>query len=326
MTKQQTAAGVGGFLGILILILDGKTALIGASKGLELCIRTLIPSLFPFFVFSILMTSSLVGSSIGLLKPVGRLFHIPRGAESLLIASFLGGYPVGAQCVAAAHRRGQLNTDTAQRMLAFCSNAGPSFLFGIVGVFFPQRQAPWVLWAIHIISAWMVAQLIPSCQETVGTPCGSSVSLSDAMTAAVKTMGSVCGWVVLFRVILEFLDRWALWLLTPAFQVAITGLLELANGCCCLPYISSLPVRFMVCSGMLALGGICVALQTSSVTGDLSLKFYFIGKGLQCIFSLLLCCGILFEAWWIPLLLLPGTLVISAKTKNRSRNPENAVV
>ena len=46
---------------MLALILDGRTAIDGARQGIELCLRTVIPSLFPFFVLSILLTSSLLG-------------------------------------------------------------------------------------------------------------------------------------------------------------------------------------------------------------------------------------------------------------------------
>ena len=34
-------------LGILVLILDGKTAILGAGDAIELCLASVIPSLFP---------------------------------------------------------------------------------------------------------------------------------------------------------------------------------------------------------------------------------------------------------------------------------------
>ena len=46
---------------MLALILDSKTALLGAQSGLDLCVRTVIPSLFPFFVISILLTAPFGG-------------------------------------------------------------------------------------------------------------------------------------------------------------------------------------------------------------------------------------------------------------------------
>lgn len=106
MKRRNFWTGICVSLGMLALILDGRTAIEGARQGIGLCLRTVIPSLFPFFVLSILLTSSLLGSSLIVLRPLGRLFGMPEGAESLLIPAFLGGYPVGAQNVAAAFRSG----------------------------------------------------------------------------------------------------------------------------------------------------------------------------------------------------------------------------
>lgn len=325
MTVQQLTAGISGIIGLMILILDGKTALSGAYEGLMLCIQTLIPSLFPFFLFSGLVTTAFVGSRFSLLRPIGRLFGIPQGAESLLIPSFLGGYPVGAQSVASAFQNGQLSRADAERMLSFCSNAGPSFLFGIIGFMFPERETPWILWGIHIISAWMVSRFFlgPCIPANIRK---SQISLTAAMTAAVKTMASVCGWVILFRVILAFLYRWFFWMVDTPWQVILTGILELSNGCCNLHQIDSLQFRFCVCSAILALGGVCVTLQTASVTQGLSLRYYYIGKLLQSIFSLILSIAFVLghPTFFITTLLFFA--IFFGKIKNTGSNPKKAVV
>ena len=68
-------------------------------------------------------------------------------------------------------------------------------------------------------------------------------------------MGNVCGWVILFRILIAFLERWFLWLLPASVRVAVTGLLELSNGCCALAEIKDFKMRFLLCSGMLSFGG-----------------------------------------------------------------------
>jgi len=324
MTIQRLLAGLSGFIGIFILILDGKTALFGAAEGIALCVQTIIPALFPFFLFSALLTGAFVGSPIGLLRPIGKSFRIPAGGESLLIASFLGGYPVGAQSVAEACKNGQLSSAVAERMLSFCSNAGPSFLFGIVAFMFRDRRIAWLLWAIHIVTAWINAQLFMEGDEPILQGI-HSISISSAMTASVKTMASVCSWVILFRVILSFLDNWIFWLLDNPARVVISGMLELSNGCCSLAEIGDPKLRFVICSGMLALGGLCVTMQTASVAQGLNLRYYYIGKLLHCISSLVFSICLVYEVWAIPVLsiLLAG---IYGKTKNTGGNPRKAIV
>ena len=317
MGKRKLWSGIGAFVGMLILILDGKIAMEGAQIGVELCIRTVIPSLFPFFLLSILVTGTLLGEKLPLLTGIGRLFHIPKGAESILIPAFLGGYPVGAQCIAQSFRAGQLDRATAERMLAFCSNAGPAFLFGMVGSIFPKRWMVWAIWGILILSAWLVSLLYPCRNSEAAFQPGEEVSVTAALSSATRVMASVCGWVVLFRVIIAFLSRWCLWVFPTLVQVAITGILELSNGCCELTAVTDIPLRFVLCTGMLSLGGICVTLQTLSVTGGLSLKYYFPGKLLQTAFSILLAASIACRLPFL-LLLIPVPFLLRLRKKENS--------
>ncbi len=275
-------------LGMGILILDSKTALSGAQAGISLCIRTVIPSLFPFFVLSIALTGSLLGSDLPIFRPLGRLMGVPMGAEPILLAGFLGGYPVGAQTIGTAHRAMQLSDSQARRMLAFCNNCGPSFLFGMTAALFSQRWVPWALWAIHLISAVAVSALLPRKSSRQISVTARSVTLPGALRSAVGVMGSVCGWVILFRVLLAFWERWIGWLLPDTFSVILSGILELANGCCALAGIENSGLRFILCAGMLSFGGLCVGLQTLSVAQNADTSLYFPGKLLQTVFSILL--------------------------------------
>ena len=286
MRNRRMYPGLAAALGMLILILDGKTGFSGAAEGIELCIRTVIPSLFPFFVLSGLLTTSLLGTKF----PVSLgLLGVPKGAESLLLAGFLGGYPVGAQNISAAYESGCLSKNQAERMLGFCNNAGPSFLFGMIAPLFPGIRYAWLLWGIHIVSALAVCILLPhSSTDSISMTTSKNLSLSDSLKQSIRVMAPVCGWIILFRVVIAFLQRWILWLLPEVWQVAIIGMLELSNGCCSLAAIEDPGLRFLICSGILAFGGLCVTMQTASVAQGLSLRYYFPGKLLQTGLSILL--------------------------------------
>lgn len=276
-------------LGILLLILDSRTALDGAQDAIELCLSSVIPSIFPFLVLSGILTPAICGMNAPFFRALSRILGIPAGSEGIFLTGFLGGYPTGAQAVHQAWQRGQLNKEDAQRMLAFCSNAGPSFLFGILGTKFSDHWMLWALWSIHIFSAIVVAIILPRRKDAVRKILPTSpVTLTQSLKKAVATMGCICGWVILFRVMLAFMDRWLLWLLPVEARVGIYGFLELANGCCSGDLISSDGMRFIIISGMLAFGGICVAMQTASVTGQLGMGYYLPGKILQTCVSIFL--------------------------------------
>lgn len=287
--KSNVWTAIGAGFGMLALILDSKTALNGAAEGMELCIRVVIPSLLPFFFLSSLLTGALGSLHIPGLQWICRICGVPQGGEGLLVMGFLGGYPVGAQNVAAAYQEKRLPKEQATHLLGFCSNAGPSFLFGIVSAQFAKSHIAWLLWAIHILSALLTGFITSSKTDGRFSPEGAkSTSPVQSLHSSLRVMAYVCGWIILFRVLIDFLKRWVLWLLPMELQVILTGLLELTNGCCQLNLIDHTGLRFIIASAMLSLGGVCVLMQTASVVGSLGIRFYLRGKMIQTFLSVIL--------------------------------------
>ena len=331
MNRRKTVSGILCALGMCLLILDAKTALDGASNGIRLCVQSLIPSLFPFFVLSAMLVSSLSGG--WLLRRLSRLCGMPAGSEGILLVGLLGGYPMGAQCVAQQIRSGVVTKEDGQRMLGFCNNAGPAFLFGVVAGLFSRKATVFALWIIQILAALAAGILLPGKSTASSSPVPPSpLSLSEALRKSVASMAVVCGWVILFRVILAFLDRWILWLFPEALRVSIIGLLELTNGCYALRAIPSEALRFLLANLFVCFGGLCVSMQTAAVTSseNLSLKQYFLGKAVSCMVSLLLSCAWIF-LWQgiqpvrilLPLAALFALILCFSlkKSKNGSGNP-----
>ena len=275
---------------IIALILDSETAVKGTSEGLELCIRTVIPSLFPFFFCSVVLTSGIAGKRLKLLSFLNRLCGIPVGAESLFLLGLLGGYPVGAQAVKQAWEEGRLQTKDARRMLGFCSNCGPSFLFGITSVLFSSQAIPWFLWGIHVLSALITGILIPgkATNATVAVTDNTKICIAEALGKAVHITANVCGWIILARCMTAFLDKWLLRYFSLPVRLGAIGFLELANGCIGLKDIPSEPLRFVLSAGFLGFGGLCVCLHTVSVTSSLGTGWYFPGKLFQFSLSVVL--------------------------------------
>lgn len=268
--------------GMLILILDSRTALAGATKGMELVLKTLIPSLFPFLFMSSLISTSLSGWFTKPLRVLCRICGIQSDQASLLILGLMGGYPVGAQAIVTAQRNGQLSKSTAHRLLGFCNNAGPAFIFGLIGPLFTLRRTIWLLWAVQILSVLATGALLPGKYVDKGSPfTPKQFDPTVALERSIGAMAKISAWVILFRIILDILTHWLLWLLPINWQVIITGILELTNGCCALTAIHCEGLRFVIASAFLSFGGFCVGLQTHSVVGSMGMGKYFQGKLLQ---------------------------------------------
>lgn len=279
----------------LMLILNSRLATEAMAEGLECCINTLIPSLFPLMVMARLLMNTQLPQKLGkILAPVMKtVFHLPESSAICLVLGLMGGYPVGAQSVAVAYQQGKLSRNQAEHMLSFCNNAGPSFVFGVIGALMGGLPVAATLYAIHILSALLVGILLRPGKEKQVTGLNLPVPNSSAppvLNSCIRSMAVICGYVLLFRVAVSFLERYLGSLLPGVVLVGISGLLELSGGCLRLVGLESITLGYLFASGFLALGGVCVWMQTRDLIAPsgLSGNRYFPGKILQCALSVIL--------------------------------------
>ena len=287
--RKKQAIGIFSILMMLVLIFDTRTAILGAGEGIQLCIQTAVPSLFPFIFLSGFIASMFIGQSSRILRPVFHWLGIPDGGESMFLVGILGGYPTGAKIVYEAYEAKQITKETASRLLGFCNNAGPAFIFGIVSRLFVVPGTAWSLWLIHILSSLITAALLPhkaneACQLSRTNP----QTLSHAMQNSLKTMGTVCGWVIAFRILCSYINKYVFRFFSAPLTAIFCGVLELVNGCDAISSIENDGIRFILVSGILAFGGVCVWMQTISVTKELGTGMYIKGKLMQSVFSVVL--------------------------------------
>ncbi len=273
--------GVLGVLGLCLFLLNPNAVLEGAAKGLQVCIQTVIPSLFPFFIFSSMLSGSIQGRSMPLIRPLGRLCGIPQGSESVVLLGCCGGYPVGAKSLYALYAAGAIGKQDAQRMLSFCSNAGPSFIFGISASLFQSKAVPWFLWGIQILSMLLTAAILPNKSNS---PCTAGCRQKvHPMEQAIRAMATVCGWILFMGAIQQLITVY--FPLPDVYGRILTGILEISSGCVALSGFADPAMQYILMGIYLSFGGICVILQTKSLIGDLNIRYYISGKLKQTVFS-----------------------------------------
>lgn len=289
------------FIGVLALVLDAGTAASAAAEGIQLCLQTVIPSLFPFLVVGKLFSGSAAAAfTTRLLGPIMEpLFGLPQRGAAAVALGAVGGYPIGARTAADLYRAKELDRESAERLLGFCSNAGAAFLFGMVGGLLGSMKIAAVLYVIHLLSAVFTGIILKprrrsrSASHIVCGPPAASTDLPAAVFDSVRAMAMICAYIVLFRVITAFLVRsLGLWL-PPVLTLALSGILELAGGCCMLPQLEAAGLRYCMASFFLAFGSISVLLQTKAVIGPAGLtgRYYLFGKIIQGTIAVLLTWG-----------------------------------
>lgn len=292
----KNMALTGAALGMLVLILDSKAAAEAAGSGVTACLQTVIPSLFPFFLMSGYLTGSLGTGIISAFT--AKLFHSSESCGAVILSGLLGGYPLGAKLASEGYHNGTVSKDQASRLLWFCSQAGPAFLFGMVSAQFPNSNYAWVLWGIQLLSALTVSWLIPNCSRFFESSHMSIRKRQDHMLSALRSMAMVCGWVITFSVVLDFLRRWLLRRCPFWVQTLLCGVTELTNGCLMLQEVLSVSDRFLLAAIILNFGGLCVLMQTASLIQGLKLRNYIMGKIIQTLFAAAYA-GIVLGYWWL---------------------------
>lgn len=245
-------------LAMVFLILDSRCAADSAREALFLCGKTLIPSLFPLFVLGGMLVPALVQIRI---PGLSRILGFPEG---YFLLGLLGGYPLGAACIARAAERGDLRAEDAERLTGLCSLCGPGFLFGVVGTLLSPGAAA-VVFALQLEAALLTAALWPGATTTRIQAQAEAVSLSDTLNKATQSILTVCGWVTLAAVAAGFLRRWVLALLPEGIAVVLTGLMELTNGILAAGNLGK-DARFLLCGLFASFGGISVLLQIRGVS------------------------------------------------------------
>jgi hypothetical protein len=271
---------IGSAIMLFILILEPSTALTGGIKGIEVCLNSLLPVLFPFCVLTTYL-SCRINAISRFLTPLGRLCKIPSGLEALFPISFIAGYPIGISIISAEYKAGLLSRQEAQRLTGFCSNAGISFVFGILGCLFDSYWIPFWTMLVLILSGLMVGIILPGTRiQSKHRLSAVPIKFVDAVHAATGSMMNICSWVMLFSIVNQYLQKW-LTSMTPHFRCIIIGVLEVSNGVLCLNTIDSPALRWIIGCTLLSFGGICVTMQSLSISQDLELRWYICGKILQ---------------------------------------------
>ena len=275
-----------------LLLLRPQESAAAVRDGLTLCGRTVVPSLFPFFVvISLLLQLGLAEALQGVCgKIMGPLFHMRGVCAIPLLAGLLGGYPSGAKAVSELYAQGTVSRQEASLLLGFCDNCGPAFLLGYVGAgVLGNTRAGAALYLLHAASALLTGMLLcrmnknrglalPGTQISTGT-----VSFPQALTASVsgalQSMLNICAFVVLFRVLAE---------LPPVpLPFPILGALEMVSATAALP---AGRVGFVAAAAAVGWGGLSVHCQAMSITAPagLSFRWHWLGKAVQTVLSALL--------------------------------------
>ena len=185
----------------------------GVSKGLNLCVDIIIPSLFPFMVIcSFIAVSPIMIVLSKIFKPVTKyIFNLPSDVGCLIFISFIGGYPIGAKAISELLYKKEITEKIANRLLCFCVNAGPAFVITAIGyMMYGSKKIGCYLLISHILGSIVIGSVLGLFNKDIDKKERSeiyitSLKYSQAFVKAVvdSSFGiiSISSFVVIFSVI-----------------------------------------------------------------------------------------------------------------------------
>lgn len=280
------AAASAALLFILVFIaISPKRYADACLEGLKTWLLFVVPSLFPFFVFTSLLTKlGFASKAAGKLSPLmEKGFRLPGTAAYCFLMSAISGYPVGSRVACDLAENGLLERKNATFAGALCSTSGPMFVIGSVGAaMFRSAACGAVLFASHLTAVIAVSFIAARFRKRENAPRAlpplrnADNILYESVYGGVVSILCVGGFIALFYVLSEMLS--AVKLLAPLawlFEKMLSplgaqgagiafaeGLLEVTHGCAALSETGT--ATLPAAAFLITFGGACILAQQLS--------------------------------------------------------------
>lgn len=270
---------------LFLLLKNANVAASGAAKGLSLCARTLLPSLFPFLVLSELLVASGAGEKLGALlgAPISRITGVSGRGATCFLLGVVCGFPVATLTARGYLSRGEISKKEAERVLLFANNPGAAFLVATVGegLLGAKGKGGILLFSTLLASLLfgVLLRLVGGKAETVATTKkgGEMAHLSptvftECVKRALSAALTLSAFVILFSAVGEALAAALNAVALPSgVGIFLQGVLELTGGLAAataLPTCALLPAMAFFC----AFSGLSVAFQIHAVAEGIDVR------------------------------------------------------
>ena len=212
--------------------------------------------------------------------------------------SLIGGYPIGIKLLKEYTAYNKNYTAIAKKMLCYCYCGSPAFIIQIAGLsVFGSSFAGLIIYLSNITSCVIFAVLSNIFEKRdlsidKYTPEKISFSLQtivNSINSAVKTLGIICGTIVAFNIFIEICDYIGILNIFKLFNLDkfLAAFLEISN----LSLLKGVSGNTLyACSMLTSFGGLCIILQTASLSGGkIKLKKFIFARIPIALLSGLMC-------------------------------------
>lgn len=297
---------------IFIFVYNLENCIDAALIGVNLVVKTIIPTIFPFSVIcNLLISYDGVGLYSKILGPIlCKPLKLSKSSSFPIVASFLSGYPLGCKYCCDLYSLGYINRSEFERLLNIASNASPMFIIGSIGAtMLGDIRLGFILLIGNYLSSIIVGILTINNSKTslalkelpknnINVNFGSA--LKSALDNGINTTLQVGAFVVLFSIIISIIKNNTYisivfynieeFLNLPKYSIygLFLGSVEFTNGCKLITTLPlTLPFKLAIISFICSFSGLSVIAQISSFVYkyDISIAKYSFIKFIQGVIS-----------------------------------------
>jgi len=300
MKKYINIAVIIGTLFFLIELLINKELVFNTiSFSLDMWVKNLIPSLFPFFIISdILITYNFVKYiPKHIINFFSYLFNVKKECVLIFFLSMLSGFPSNAKNVRKLYDLKIINGKEASHVLMFTHFSNPLFVLGTLSLFFLNNKN---LGIIILLSHYLSNIIIGLIFRNFNTKSEKKYitkeknlnfgpvfinSIKSSIDTLLLILGTLSCFLVISAIIINRFN------LNSINSLLIKSMLEITMGLKELSLFNFTDLtKVMLSSSILSFGGLSVHMQVISqlIDTDISYKKFLIGRIYQTIISFVL--------------------------------------
>ena len=277
---------------LLFLFAFQQTNYITVKNTVTIFLNSVLPSLFPFILFTnVLIHSDTISQVTSIFKKFSNII-------SVIIIGFLCGYPMGAKITYKYYLDGKISKKQAYFLMSFVNNCNPIFILSTIGIcVFNNIYIGLILCISHYLSSLIIGfiyfthnSIIHEIEEKSNIFKQNSFKklhksffeiVDDSIKSSFIVLGNILAFILIFNLIFAAIENILLKLnISPNIIYTLSSIFEVTNGCRLIYLNSTLNTNLVIAIISFALGfsGFSIIFQIYSCIYKAGIKLTHIVK------------------------------------------------
>lgn len=277
------------------IIINKTLVYLSINNSLNIWLKNLVPSLFPFFIISDILINYNITNYIPkyIKNKCQSIFNITDNMLTILLLSIISGFPSNARNAKTMYENNLITKDEANHILIFSHFANPVFILTTVATFLNNKKIAIVILISQYLSNFILGIIFrnkfkQNNYKVIEKKNNNKFSniLINSINKSIDSILSICGIIVIFLLISSIITTTIN--LNQYNSTLIKGIFEITLGINSLNGLNLNNIYIAVISSMfISFGGLSVHMQVKSqlTNTDINYHYFLIGRLYQVLIS-----------------------------------------